>query len=746
MLVEQMIALGDLSKTLDTIVRGIKDVLGCNLVILYTYQQEKNEFSSPTIAGNLRFPEKIAGPVQPNAVPYRIIELDDIYVFKYSQHDLILGSPFAIRENVQSGVAVPLKLNDTKVGVLFINYVGQKHTITPEDLQYIRHFASQAVVAIHNAILYEDVKKRREVLKIIDEAGRTVTSSLHLNKIFKNLAQQAYKLTGLVGKSATLSSISLVEGSHIVLQAVYPPNEKRKILDANADRVDLEKGVDGRIGIIGKAVKEQVSVLVRDVRGNPDYITSHSDTKSELAVPIIYGEKVIGAINLEHDEIAGLDEDDQQNIHALAAHAAVAIQNAHMYRSLERKSHHQGAIYEASKIINASLERTEKQLFDLLAEQMVTEIVPAAEAKNLLGAILIYDSEKKQLELASTYPDGVFGEHVVGEVRSLIQPSSKIGITGQAVLEKRVQRIEDVRKCDSYLNYHPETKSELDVPIMDGEAVLGVLSLESDQFNGFDRDAEDALRAFAELAAIAIQNTRRYQELRDAKAKIGNITAVAWMGLVAAAWRHAIGNKATTIFDTTRLIQKDLEKGASDKHINQRLEKIQSLIAEIRQIPMPPLGNEEGQEDVLIFDLVFDRIKQFENKGRYGDIEYEMKIGVHKLEKVHCSPEWLRRILDILIDNAKEAMKESEVKKMIFTLKYENDGVVILVSDIGRGIPDYQRGNLMNQPIEKKPGEKGAGIGLFLANTVVQTYNGRLEIRSTGPEGTTMAIWLPLLR
>jgi nitrogen-specific signal transduction histidine kinase len=73
-----------------------------------------------------------------------------------------------------------------------------------------------------------------------------------------------------------------------------------------------------------------------------------------------------------------------------------------------------------------------------------------------------------------------------------------------------------------------------------------------------------------------------------------------------------------------------------------------------------------------------------------------------------------------------------------------DNGVELLFSDTGGGIPEHLKSSLFKEPVKKTGREKGSGIGLFLANTVVQTYGGRLEIRASGLKGTTMALWLPV--
>ena len=176
------------------------------------------------------------------------------------------------------------------------------------------------------------------------------------------------------------------------------------------------------------------------------------------------------------------------------------------------------------------------------------------------------------------------------------------------------------------------------------------------------------------------------------------------------------------------------------------MKKIREIVEEIQKIPMPPLSSEAATEPMFICQLVRDRVNQFKNKKeRYGGITFEMAFEIDELTKVRASPEWLRRILDILIDNASNSMKGRQVKRVNLRLYQSNQGVELLFIDTGTGIPEHLRDVLFKAPIKKKENEKGSGIGLFLASTVIQTFGGKLEIRSTGPDGTAIALWLPLI-
>ena len=567
-LVAQITALGNLNYTLESIVYGVKDVLECDIVTLYTYREKNERFDSPpAVVGKLKNRRLVVAgdTVDRSAAPYKIIDLNDLYYSEDSQNDPILGTPFAKRENVNCTVASPLKAHDRRVGVLFINYCNE-HRLTEEELDDIRLFSSLAAVAISNAMLYEDEQDRRKALKIIDAAGRAVTSSLQLDDVCYELAHQAYDLTGKVGEKALFASIAQVEGNQVILMAAYPQGELENIMWAKAAEVNLESGVDGKIGIIGRAVKNKKPLLVKNVIGHRDFISSNPYTKCELVVPICYQNEVVGVINVEHRLVGGLDEEDEQDLQALAAYAAIALENA-----------------------------------------------------------------------------------------------------------------------------------------------------------------------------------KRYQELKDTQATVGNITAVAWMGLVAGAWRHSIGNMATTISDLSLLAQIELVKGEPVDKITQRLVKIQDIVKEIQQIPMPPLSSEASMEALDLYQLTRDRVNQFKSKERFDGIEFEILPETAERMIVRASPEWLRRILDILIDNAKNAIRNSEIKKISINLVLKDEGVEISVTDTGSGIPKHIQAIMFKRPIPKAENEKGSGLGLYLANTVIQLYGGWLKLYSTGLDGTTMAIWLPLL-
>jgi signal transduction histidine kinase len=147
---------------------------------------------------------------------------------------------------------------------------------------------------------------------------------------------------------------------------------------------------------------------------------------------------------------------------------------------------------------------------------------------------------------------------------------------------------------------------------------------------------------------------------------------------------------------------------------------------------------------VPVNDLLRERLQQLQKNEPYKSVAcvFDSSMGDHVT--VRISPEWLRRVFDILIDNAVEATSKSAIRHIAATTYLDDERVAIAVSDTGRGIPAHVRTKLFREPIQKSRGDKGMGMGLLLAQTIAQTYGGEIRVESTGPSGTTLVVRLPL--
>ena len=144
------------------------------------------------------------------------------------------------------------------------------------------------------------------------------------------IAEKVWILAKSKGQKRCFVDVKIVEEE---AHSNENPSSKRPKLSAG---IDLNKGIDGRMGIIGRAIKKKETQIVGDVNSDPDYITLLRFIRSEIVVPIIINDKVIGVINVEHADYNAFDDEDARTLESLASQASIAIQNARAYANLNR--------------------------------------------------------------------------------------------------------------------------------------------------------------------------------------------------------------------------------------------------------------------------------------------------------------------------------------------------------------------------------------------------------------------------
>jgi signal transduction histidine kinase len=303
-------------------------------------------------------------------------------------------------------------------------------------------------------------------------------------------------------------------------------------------------------------------------------------------------------------------------------------------------------------------------------------------------------------------------------------------------------------------------KSALGVPLLHEGIPIGVLCVRSKQPRQYS-DRQIALtETLASQAAVAIDRARQYEELRrtyedlkQTKGLISARTTLAWMGLATNHWRHIIEGHAINIRNLVTLLHKELAGTNIGQELLRNLEEklahIESLALKIEEKPItPPLSSEEGVTDVSINSLIRERLQQLWQNEPYKSVRLEIKLEAGDFITVTVSSEWLRRALDILIDNAIEELRAVVPARCLISVgtRLANKGLEVYVADTGRGISGEIKEQLFKKRVEKASNSKGLGMGLLIAQAIVETYSGKIYIGNQEVEGsgTVMVIWLPL--
>jgi signal transduction histidine kinase len=274
---------------------------------------------------------------------------------------------------------------------------------------------------------------------------------------------------------------------------------------------------------------------------------------------------------------------------------------------------------------------------------------------------------------------------------------------------------------------------------------LGVIQA-SNRLDGapFSEDDARLLCIFAAQAAAVIENARLYEELSTAKGLVGARTALAWMGMANNAWRHSIEGHAINIRNAVTLLGGEIEDDSHDLKrpaMQDKLALVDRLAQQILDKPItPPLSSEEGIEEINVNDLISERIDQLWENESYQAVTTRLRLGSDANLGVRVSPEWLRRALDLLVDNAVEAMVGSPSSELEISTRLVNSEVEIAIQDRGSGIPS----NILPRLFKEQIKSDGLGMGLMMVQAILHTYGGDVHVGETGPYGTTMVVTLPV--
>jgi two-component system C4-dicarboxylate transport sensor histidine kinase DctB len=262
----------------------------------------------------------------------------------------------------------------------------------------------------------------------------------------------------------------------------------------------------------------------------------------------------------------------------------------------------------------------------------------------------------------------------------------------------------------------------------------------------------------ATQAVIAIQKADQFEETKKMQKILAGRTALAFMGMASSTWRHEINKYASVISDYISLLEKEYSSGIfrlwrpfgkKVKQMEEYVQTIKKLVRLIHKTPVTaPLSSEEGVESIPVNALVKERVsrvvERYELFQGESNIEVKWVLELPEDARIRVSREWLRRAIDIVVMNALEAMEGITSKILTLKTMAVQNSVEICVANTGPGISEDVSKKLFHEPIPKRKDEKGSGMGLLLAQQIVQTYQGEIRVDSAGPPVTEFALSLPL--
>ena len=344
------------------------------------------------------------------------------------------------------------------------------------------------------------------------ETNRSISRPLELTELLTLLIEVTERINSTLDLDELLGRIAEIVKRAIDYEvfAILLLNEKTQELRVHFSQGhprELVRNLRIKVGegIVGRAAQTRRSVLVNDVKHEPAYIPSLPAMRSELAVPLLFKGRLIGVIDLEAKQLDFFNDSHVSLLELLASRMALAIENARLYRRTLRQARTLQLLNEISRelssvLVLGELLRKIGTLTKKLVDYHRFGILLTDEKTQTFNAVISLKQDERMPERSTVN----FGQGIVGAAATLRRPV----VVG------------DVSKDPRYISVNPETRSEMTVPLIYRDRVIGVIDLESPHLNYFN---DEHVRIFSTLApqiAITIENARLYERVARSEARL----------------------------------------------------------------------------------------------------------------------------------------------------------------------------------------------------------------------------------
>ncbi len=331
------------------------------------------------------------------------------------------------------------------------------------------------------------------------EVADAVNTTLDLNTLLQRVAEMLKRFIDYEIFAILLLNDKAQE-LRVRFQVGHPPEV--------AERIRIKVGQ----GVTGRAVQTRQPVLVNDLVGEQNVINYTPGVRSELAVPLIAKNKVIGVLDVEAGQPGAFTEEHTRLLTLFASRIAVGIENARLYTRVSRQARQLTLLTEISRELTSILNVDEllKRIADL-----VTRIIDYQ-----MFSILLLDATGSLLQhrFSLRFKENVQLKHEI---------PLGVGLVGYAAQHGQAVLVPDVSKDPRYIAANPETRSELCIPLIYKDKVIGVLDIEHTRKGYFTEDHVRIMTTLAAQVAIAIENATLYEQIARQEQKLEQDLALA---------------------------------------------------------------------------------------------------------------------------------------------------------------------------------------------------------------------------
>jgi two-component system, NtrC family, sensor kinase len=681
----------------------------------------------------------------------------------------------------RSNLGVPLLREGTAIGV-FVLTRDQVNPFTDKQIELVTTFADQAVIAIENARLLNELRQSLEQQTATAGVLQVISSSLgELGPTFRTILQNATRIC-----EAKFGNLYLYASDGFRLVASDSPSSELASERLSGPLIQPAPGTG-----LGRMVDAMATVQIADVLQDRDYPRDHplrsaaerEGTRTLLCVPMIKETDLIGAIVIFRQEVRPFTDRQIELVKNFAAQAVIAIENARLLNELRQRTDDLSrsvselrALGEVSQAVNSTLD------LETVLSTIVGNAVQLSGTE--AGAIYVFDDLNREFRLRATY----------GMAQDLIEALTQqhIGLDDPNItpgfLEDDPIQISDLREgVSSAVNeivLRAGFRALLVTPLLRGKEIVGMLVVRRRTPGSFPQNTVDLIKTFAAQSAVAIENARLFknvetslEDLRTTQDRLVQTQKLASLGQLTAGIAHEIKNPLNFVNNFSGVSVELIDE------LQQALEAPQldnEARAEIAELANTLRGNldkivQHGKRaDSIVKNML---LHSREGSGEHRSVnvnalvEESLNLAYHgaraekqgfniTLEKsfdptagqVDVFPQEITRVLLNLISNGfyaatkRKEQDDSEGNEPTLTATTKNlgDRVEIRIRDNGTGISPQVRERLFNPFFTTKPAGEGTGLGLSISHDIiVKQHAGSIDVDTKLGEFTEIRIILP---
>ncbi|MEJ2176122.1 MAG: GAF domain-containing protein, partial [bacterium] len=613
------------------------------------------------------------------------------------------------------------------------------------DLTLLRTFADQAVIAIQNARLFNDTREALERQTATAEILRVISSSpTDLQPVFDAILENALRLC-----DAHLGNLLLYDGKYLrtAAQRGANPEYARYLMQ----RPPFEPS---QLGALGRLITEQHPMEVADLRDTDEYrggvkhIVTGVDVggiRSYFAVPMLKENTVVGAIAIYRAERRPFAQKQIDLVGTFASQAVIAIENVRLFNEINEALRQQTA---TAKVLQ-TISRTTFSL-DAVLQMLLDSASRLCAADH---AILMRPDEVDNYRPVATYnyaPDSA----LVERLRRNPLRSGRESITGRALLERKIIHVPDVLADPDYkrtdLVESEPFRSVAAVPMLRDDEPLGLITFTRRSPIAFNDKQLELMAMFADQAAIAIENIRLIDELRQKSAELE--VASRHKSEFLANMSHELRTPLNAIIGFSEVLQEKMfgeltEK--QDEYVTDILgsgRHLLSLINDILDLSKIEAGRMELElADFPLAPAMDNALSLVKERAQRHGLALTCEIDP-AIDQIHADERKFKQVLLNLLSNAVKFTPEGG--SVSVRARKNGAWLEIAVSDTGAGIAPEDQAAVFEE--FKQVGNdharraEGTGLGLPLTKRIVELHGGEMRLKSELGKGSTFSFTLPL--